>query len=82
MRSRKSGQVNSLSLGWLLGEQEVFELKWRAVAQSGVKALGVVKGLDIIKEHGLSVLEVKRDLMSKTLGFECGPEAFHSGIVV
>ena len=53
---RKCGQVVGLnSIGWL-GEEAVFELEGREVAQSRMKALRIVEGLDVVKEQGLSVL--------------------------
>jgi hypothetical protein len=79
---RKCGQVLGLSLGGKSGDQEVFELKRGKVAQSRMEALRVVKSLDIIKEHGLGMLEVKGCLVMEALGFQGSPKAFHRGIVV
>jgi len=64
------------------GEEEVFEFERREITQSRMKPLRIVEGLDVVKEQGLSVLEVKRDLVAEALGFECGPEAFDGGIIV
>ena len=58
MWSRKRGQVFGLRFDGLFADQEVFELDGREVAQSGMKALGVIEGFNIIKEHGLGLLKV------------------------
>jgi hypothetical protein len=65
-----------------LREETVFEFEGREVAQSRMKALRIVEGLDVVKEQGLSVLEVERELMVEALGFKGSPEALDSSIVV
>ena len=47
-----------------------------------MKSGGVIKGLDVIKEHGLSMLHIDRDLVVEALGLESGPETFHRGVIV
>jgi hypothetical protein len=43
---------------------------------------GVIKRLNVIKEHGLSMLEVERDLVVEALGFKGSPEAFHHSVII
>jgi len=79
---RKCGQllVYCWSFGW--GKQGVFKFDWGEITQRGMEPRGVVKGLNVIKEHGLSMLEVERDLVVEALGFKGRPEAFHDGVIV
>ena len=42
----------------------------------------VIKGLDVIKENGLSMFQIDGNLAVEALGFERGPEAFHRGVIV
>ena len=79
---RKCGQVlvYDWSFGW--GKQGVFKFDWGEITQRGMEPRGVVKGLNVIKEHGLSMLEVERDLVVEALGFKGRPEAFHYGVIV
>src|ERR1700733_3960384 len=65
-----------------LREEAVFEFEGREVAQSRMKALRIVEGLDVVKEQSLGVREVERELVVEALGFKGGPEALDSRIVV
>ena len=47
-----------------------------------MESSGVVKGLNVIKEQGLSMLEVERDLAVEALGFKGSPEALHHGVII
>ena len=61
------------NIGWLR-EEAVFEFEGREVAQSRMKALRIVEGLDVVKEQGLSVLEGERE-RGRRIGFKFRPEA-------
>jgi hypothetical protein len=60
----------------------VFEFDRRKVAEGRTESYRVVKGLDVIKEGGLGLLEVQGDLVVEALSLEGGPEALHGGIIV
>jgi len=60
----------------------VFKLDWREVVEGRMESYRVVECFDVIKEHGLSLLQVAWDLALEALGFEGGPEAFHGGVIV
>jgi hypothetical protein len=70
---------------WLviwLGKTKSFQIRWGEITQRGTKPNGVVKGLDVIKEHGLSMLEVGGFLVVEALGLKGGREAFHHGVII
>lgn len=60
----------------------VFKFDWREVTEGRMESSRVIEGLDVIKEHGLSLLEVAWDLAMEALGFEGGPKAFHRGVII
>jgi len=60
----------------------VFKFDWREVTEGRMESNRVIEGLNVIKEHGLSVLKVAWDLALEALGFEGSPEAFHGGVII
>jgi hypothetical protein len=62
-------------------KEGVFKFDWGAITQRRMESDRVVKGLNVVKEDGLSLLEVQRDPIEEALGFKGSPEAFHSGVV-
>jgi hypothetical protein len=49
----------------------LFELRRRAVSQTGMEPFGIVKGLDVIEKHALSMGSIPWNLIAKTFGFQC-----------
>ena len=60
----------------------VFVFDWGEVAEGRMESYRVVKGLDVVKEGGLGLLEVKGDLVVEALSLEGGPEALHGSVIV
>jgi len=60
----------------------VFVFDWREVAEGRMESYRVVKGLDVIKEGGLSLLQVQGNLVVEALSLERGPETLHGGVIV
>ena len=58
----------------------VFVFDWREVAEGRMESYRVVKGLDVIKEGGLSLLQVQGNLVVEALSLERGPETLHGGV--
>ena len=40
--------------------QEFFEFEWGEVTERGVEALGIVEGIDVVEEHGVSLVHFPR----------------------
>jgi hypothetical protein len=54
----------------VLGEREVvFEFKWRAIAESGVKTLGIVDGVNEDANGTLCVFDVSESATIDLFGF-------------
>jgi hypothetical protein len=64
------------------GKQGGFKLDWGEVTEGRMESGRIIKGLDVIKEHGLSALKIDWDLVVEALGFESGPETFHRSVIV
>ena len=47
-----------------------------------MQPLWVIKGFNVVKEQRLGMLPITGNLVLKTFGFECRPEAFHGRIIV
>ena len=60
----------------------VFVFDWREVAEGRMESERVVEGLDVIKEGGLSLLQVQGDLVVEALRLKGGPEALHGSVIV